>query len=203
MGSKVDSIWKLGSLGLNTPDIRVLRSKEDVYNFIKSNYEGWKKISIRSDNKEGKKIYKKWDLPFLPNRFQQEALKILGKDLLPLVDEKIDIIVADGINPDHALMVGKYLRGDKEIMEYVIGPSTVRDIDKGVPKSWEIYGERMPSDLSCLQLPTNLQYCLFHAVEQVDRGFRSPYILEFSVYPYGVGKLNKPLIFWEVIEEKY
>jgi len=198
----MDSILKLMSLNLNTPDIRVLRSREDIYEFIKSNYAGWKKISIRTDNKKGKEAYKKWDLPFFPNRPREVAHFRLRKDLLPLVDNKIDIIVAEGINPEDALMAGKYMRGDVEVVEYVIGPSTVRDVDKGVPSSWNVYGETMPHDLSRLQVPINLPYSLFHTVEQADRGFRTPYILEFSVYPYGVGKLDKPLIFWEVIEEK-
>ena len=202
MGNKMDSIRKLMSLNLNTPDIRVLRSREDVYNFVKSNYEGWEKVSIRADNKEGKEVYKKWDLPFYPNRSSVEVKHILGMELLPLVSEKIDIIMAKGINPGDALMAGKYMRGDVEVLEYIIGPCTVRDVDQTIPRKWNVYGERMPQDLSCLQLPVNLNYSLFHAVEQTDRGFRAPYILEFSVYPYGVGKLDKPLIFWEVIEEK-
>jgi len=191
------------SLNINTPDIHVLPSREAIYGFIKSNYRGWETISIRADVKESKKVhYVSWGLPFYPNRTQEEALKILGKELLPLVNEQIDIIVAKGINPKEALMAGKYMRGDVEVLEYIIGPSTVRDIDKGVPPSWNIYGERMPHDLIHLQLPISLHYSLFYTVEQTDRGFRAPYILEFSVYPYGVGKLNKPLIFWEVIEEK-
>ena len=200
MGSKIGSMLKLMSLNINTPDIHVLPSREAVYGFIKSNYREWKRISIRADVKEGKKTT--WNLPFYPNRTREEALKILGKELLPQVDDKIDIIVAEGINPGDALMAGKYMRGDTEVLEYIIGPSTVRDIDKGVPNRWEVYGGRMPHDLLHLQLPINLHYSLFYTVEQADRGFRAPYILEFSVYPYGVGKLDKPLIFWEVIEEK-
>jgi len=98
-------------------------------------------------------------------------------------------------------MSGKYMRGDREILEYVLGSSTVRDIDKEIPNSWKLYGERMPHNLLYLQLPINLHYSLFHAVEQADRAFRAPYILEFSVYPHGVGNLRNPLIFWEVIEK--
>jgi len=202
MGSKIGSILKLMSLNLNTPDIIVLSSREEIYNIMKFKFNGWERVSIRTDNKEGKEVYKKWDLPFFPNKLPGEASRILGIELLPLIDEKIDIIVAKGINPGDALMSGKYMRGDAEVVEYIIGPSTVRDVDKGIPNSWDFYGERMPHDLLHLQLPISFQYSLFHAIEQTDRGFRSPYILEFSVYPYGVGKLDKPLIFWEVIEEK-
>lgn len=200
MGSKIASILKLMSLNINTPDIHVLPSREAVYGFIKSNYREWKRISIRADVKEGKKTT--WNLPFYPNRTREEALKILGKELLPRVDDKIDIIVAEGINPKEALMSGKYMRGDVEVLEFVLGPSTVRDIDKDIPSSWRVYGERMPRDLANYPLPINLPYSLFHTIEQTDRGFRAPYILEFSVYPHEVGKLNKPLIFWEVIEVK-
>ena len=198
----MDSIRKLMSLGINTPDVMVLACREDVYSFIKSEFNNWEKVSIRTDNKRGKAVYEKWGLPFYPNRSQEKALKILGKELLSLVDDKIDILVAKGINPEESLLSGKYMRGDVEVVEYIIGPSTVRDVDEKIPPSWNVYGETMPHDLSRLQLPINLPYSLFHTVEQTDRGFRTPYILEFSVYPYGVGKLNKPLIFWEVIEEK-
>jgi len=207
MGSKMDSILKLASLKLNTPDLMILSSREDVYSFIESKYRGWNKVSIRTDNKVGKAVYKKWGLPFYPNRTPKEAQKILGKQLLSLVDEEIDIIVSQGINPKNALLCGKYRKSYQEgdIMEYVLGPCTVRDVDKGIPKRWDISDMVMPTELSAIltrDLVTNVGSLPYIIRWAVARKFRVPFIVEFSVYPYGVGKLNRPLIFWEVIEEK-
>jgi len=198
MGSKSASILKLKELGLNTPVVCVLGDDLALTKFIQNIPPDWTRVSIRTDMKSP---YTSWGLPFYPNKDRRETYSILTK--LGKCLDKIDIIVSKGIDLHDTIMSGKYMRDpvQGDIIEYVLGPSTVRDIDKGIPNSWKI-GGKMPHDLLSLQLPVNLHYSLSHTIEQTDRGFRAPYILEFSVYPYGVGKLHKSLIFWEVIEEK-
>jgi len=207
MGSKTDSILKLESLKLNTPEIQILRSMKDVDRFLSLEGMGWKRVSIRTDNKKEEAVYKKWGLPFHPNKSWEEALEIINKELYPLVDEEIDIIVSRGIDPNNALLCGKYRKSYQEgdIIEYVSGPCTVRDVDSGIPKRWDVSDMPMPTELTAVlsrDLVTNIGSLPYIVRWAISRKFRVPFIVEFSAYAHAVGKLNRPLIFWEVIEEK-
>lgn len=204
MGAKTDSILKLMSLGLNTPDMLILRSREDVNSFLRHgllhlyHMEGWEKISIRTDNKKGQETYKKWGLPFFPNKTVEEVRKIITKELLNLVNVKIDILVSKGIDPQDSIMSGKYLRSfEGDFLDYVLGSSTGRDIDKGIPRTWNVSTDVMPADL-----PQREIIELLATVLGLRRNFQTPFVVEFSVYPYPIGKLDRKLIFWEVIEKK-
>lgn len=205
MGAKGDSILKLMSLGVNTSDMLVLRSRGDVSSFLEYgvlhlyHMEGWEKISIRTDNKLGQVTYKKWGLPFYPNRTIEETREILTNELLDLVDVKIDILVSKGIDPQDSILSGKYLRSmEEDFLDYVLGPSTGRDIDKKIPKTWEASSGVMPTDLPVDKMKELLDIVL----GVLHRNFQVPFVVEFSVYPYPIGMLNKNLIFWEVIEGK-
>ena len=204
MGAKGDSILKLMSLGLNTPDMLVLRSKGDVSSFFRHgllhlfHMEGWKKISIRTDNKKGQETYKKWGLPFYPDKTMGETRKIISEELLDLVEDKIDILISKGINPQDSILSGKYLKDvGGDFLDYVLGPSTGRDIDRDIPKTWNVSLEVKPTDL-----PPREVVELLATVLGLRQNFQTPFVVEFSVYPYPIGKLNRTLIFWEVIEKK-
>ena len=205
MGAKGDSILKLMSLGLNTPDMLILRSTKEVNRFIKYGIldlfymEGWERFSIRTDNKKGRALYKKWGLPFHPNKTVGETRDILRRELLHPADDKMDILVSKAIDPKNSVLSGKYLRSlEEDFLDYVLGSSTGRDIDKGIPKTWNVSSEVMPMDLP----PEEIRELLQAIQGVVFKNFQTPFVVEFSVYPYPIGKLNRNLIFWEVIEGK-
>jgi len=200
MGAKTNSLLKLMNLNLNTPDVIILRDREDIARFLKSNVWGdWRKVSIRTDNKERMEAYKKWGLPFFPNKTKEEAREILTRDLPELVDRNIDILVAEGINPEESTLSGKYFKSlTEDLLEYILGPSTVRDIERGSPKCWDV-----PEDVMPVELPLEeMKELLYVALKTISKEFRMPFVIEFSVYPYPMGRLKKTLIFWEVIESK-
>jgi len=214
VGRKIDSLMKLMSLGLNTPEMVFITSQDELDKFLDprsmSDAEGWEKVSIRTDNKEHLETYKRWGLPFFPNKTMKEAQEILKKELSLLID-KIDIIIAKGIDPKDTLMSGKYLRDYKEdVLEYVLGSSTVRDIDRSIPKVWIVPPETRFIDFS--SRPSSMEISsdqlekvglLPHIARRiVSKEFQAPFVLEFSIYPYPIGLRNRELIFWEVIEEK-
>ena len=194
MGAKTESMLKLMELGVNTPVFEVLSSSQAVMEFIEKGAK-WDKFSIRTDNKKGLALYKKWGLPFFPNRTWGETVDVLEGELLQLVDKNLDIIVAEGINPEDSLVSGRYLRDFKgDIVDYVLGPSTGRDVEAGVPKQWN------PSYSANPPLPEITKVADYAKSPSFLRVFRVPFVLEFSIYPYPIGKLRDKLIFWEVIE---
>ena len=202
MGSKIESLQKLINLGVNTPNFEILTTGEEVMEFIKRGEKTRRldAFSIRTDNKKGQALYKKWGLPFFPNKPWGEIVDILNKELLPLIDEKIDIIVAEGINPKDSLISGRYLRNPKEgdILDYIRGPSTGRDVDRGSPESW------IPTSSYKKELPLHIQGQFMrvsnYARNSFPRAFKTSFVIEFSVYPYPIGRLKDKLIFWEVIK---
>lgn len=202
MGAKADSIMKLISLGVNTPRVRVLTNQAEVDFFCQNGMEGWEKISIRTDNKQDFETYKRWGLPFFPNRSVPEVNKILEGELHDLVKDKIDIIVAEGIDPKDTIVSGKYLRSQWEnLVDYVLGSSTVRDVETTTPKTWDT--NMLLSDTDIPRKAWVSMGLLPHIVKRIiSRKFMVPFVAEFSVYPYPIGVKQTPLIFWEVIEEK-
>lgn len=197
MGMKIDSLQKLISLRVNTPTFEVLSNSKEVEDFLKRSMpRRWDAYSIRTDNKKGRALYKKWGLPFYPNKFWGEVVTILNKELLHLVDKELDIIMAEGINPKDSLLSGRYLKDYKEnIIEYVLGPSTGRDIERGVPKQWAPNSNTIEPPLrkQLIRVVDYVKYSFSHT-------FGLPFVVEFSIYPYPIGELRDKLIFWEVIE---
>lgn len=203
MGSKSASILKLKELDMNTPVVCVLGDDLAMTNFIQNIPPDWEKISIRTENKEGiKHPYASWGLPFYPNQERDRALVHLGK--LNYYIDKINIIVAKGINPHDTIMAGKYLRDpiQGDLIEYVWGPSTVRDVDElPLQMPWEIVDQLRaptpPFDHNILEAVRRVGY---RARRIVPKRFAMPFVLEFSIYPYPVGEKEESLIFWEVVE---
>lgn len=200
MGKKTESLLKLADLDVNTPNIKIMRSGVELSNFLKCNMGGWERISIRTDTKKEYENYRKWGLPFYPYQTKEEFKKILRQELLELVDKSIDILVAEGINPQDVLISGKYFKStNRDIIEYILGPSTVRDVDRSIPKHWDLSLESPPRDFNLVSADLGELLCKVNRI--IFLRFKIPFVVEFSIYPYPVGKLKKTLIFWEVIEE--
>jgi hypothetical protein len=197
MGKKTESLLKLKALRVNIPVFEVLTNSEEVRNFLKQSMpRRWDAYSIRTDNKKGQIPYKKWGLPFFPNKNWGEVRDILNKELLHLVDRELDIIMAEGIDPKDSLISGRYLKDleGEDVVDYITGSSTGRDIEKRTPKEWKPTSSEVPPEqMQFSRIVNYVKYSFSHA-------FEAPFVVEFSIYPYPIGRLKDKLIFWEVIE---
>jgi len=195
MAKKIDSLWKLRVLGLNTPNFKILKSILDVDYFF--NRTDWRRISIRTDVKNSARGISQFGLPFFPNLDYLEARKLLLGDTIPIYN--LDIIVSEGINPDDALLSGKImirneLRGD---LEYTLGASTVRSLDQIIPERYtvELSDYR---NIPLLKFPIPLEKLIYQIRQIILPSFLTPFIIEFSIYSHPIGRLKDRLIYWEV-----
>lgn len=186
--SKSGTLDLLESHGMNTVE-RVVLKKPFVANqlinqLIKFPHD---MVSIRSW-KSGQVL-----CPFYPNRPITQLLQIVNDewDKLKKMDE---IIFAQGINPDQSHMAGKVMDNETEIhIEYFNGPGTVRKLDTITPlvKSFPKKGVLLTKpfkDWAPLYIAAKAFFCSYpHS------------IIEWSYYPYKIGKLQENYIYWEVI----
>lgn len=191
MGKKLDSLVKLSGMGLNTPDFEAIYSPEEIN---EKHFKAWDKVSIRLDTREKKDIIM---LGFYPNRDYDEAIKIAKNAL----SENVIVIASKGIDPQGALMAGKFLKQPPHVlMEFIVGPGTVRDMELGEKKVYSVdaTGRLFPS----LFPPEIRKYSgIFTVVKEVGlRRIRGDFCLEWSYYSEKVGKKNTRLIFWEIID---
>ena len=195
MAKKIDSLWKLRVLGLNTSNFKILKSRLDVDYFF--NRTDWKRISIRTDLKDPtKRGVSRFGLPFFPNLDYLEARKIIVHDSTVSTDD-LDIIVSEGIDPKDALLSGKIIMENelKGNLEYILGASTVRSLDYVIPKRYTVKFSE-PVTLLSFNLPLEK---LSHQIKQIILpSFRTPFIIEFSIYSHPIGRLKDRLIYWEV-----
>ncbi len=158
---------------------------------LKDFLEAHKRISCRHFHDNEKKYFK---CPFLPDQTDWET--ILGfclennKQFYTLCNEAID--------PKESICAGNILVFNEEtcFVEYFYGPGTPRDIESKGPDELKRYskaggeeaeGEKPPKEV----LNLVLQARQFKALEN------KPYIVEFSVYPYPIGRKQTKVIVWE------
>lgn len=179
---KSDGIYLMQSLGLNTLDCLITKKKDDAFAYLHKNHNI--RISLRTERGE------EFGCPFyygkiggglvdLANQHIEEGYTLL---LYPYLDYKDSIAYGTvGLPPDGST-----------IIEFVEGPGLVRELDTNptrisitVPPGLALIPNRpLISEVvkEVKELCYNEQAC----------------IVEWSIYKYSVGILQKPVIYWEL-----
>ena len=180
-------------MGLNAPEAELITNIDEA---IKLAYGPWKnkeKISIRSF-KLGESAGNE---PFFPNISTDE-------EWLPLVDDILakgyHVILSIGIDPNDALGAGticvtqQYRTRNYKIEFAFESGTTVREVMNGRVQYRDT-----------VQLPRTSHSCVNQVLEVLKSlGKKADgKLFEVSIYPYGVGYKNQPVIFWEVHEDEY
>ena len=198
MGYKSESLIKLAGLGFNTPEFELLMDVGEVAQHEKE-FMAWDKVSVRTDYAFRRQGFK---LPFYPNKPWKEALEIITQ-ILRGGSGKYMVIASKGINPEDSIAAGKYLKTNNvELIEYFVGPGTIRDLETNKVERREIDLTNhvgFPIEKWSMDM---IPYS--HAMQRM-RGRANlippPFILEWSLYPYELGKKSERMIFWEIIKE--
>lgn len=182
--NKWEKMERLKRMGLNSPDAILLTSPEDLIP------EGWLspgKLSIRSFTP---KEYS-WNDPFFPNIDSSEVLeKVAG-----LLRTNHHVILQRGVNPKDTVCCGTVEIHEEGYpikrhyhFEVLNGPGTVRDVMRN-----------NAADQHVVLVAGDSQYtCLNAVIAKLRTRGSDQEMFEFSVYPYGVGRLDEKVIFWEV-----
>ncbi len=186
--SKADTLALLEAHGMNTVERVVVKkpfvAESIIGKIISFSHEV---ISLRSWRR-GKVLS-----PFYPNCPVDKLLQIINDnwDSLKVCDE---IIISEGINPDNSLRAGKIIDGETSMLiEYFNGPGTVRKLDKIQPLIKTI---PKTGSISLQSLDDWFPLCL--AAKTLFRSYPG-HIIEWSKYPYKIGKKKEHYIYWEVI----
>jgi hypothetical protein len=186
--SKADTLDLLEVHGMNTVDRVVLKKPFKPKTLLESiTTITHPKISMRTWER-GRVL-----CPFYPNQSADDLIQVVGRDWpkIKLVD---GIILSEGINPDDSKMAGKIMDGETDlIVEYFEGPGTVRKLDTITPLT-----KRFPKKGVILTTPFNDWASLYVAAKAFFRSYPST-IIEWSYYPYKVGKKQENYIYWEVL----
>lgn len=183
---KSESLITLDMLGLNTIDYYITEDKKEATHYLAKHVNS--RRSMRTERGY------EFRCPFYYN--------LTGEALLPLalkhLDEGYRLIFSPSLDSKDCTAFGTVaLTGEKEdLIEYVEGPGLLRELDSHPGKKLlrvdahsviPIKGEDGPPMLN-----TVYQLAKAHCYDQV------PCILEWSRYPYRMGKLEKYFIFWEM-----
>jgi hypothetical protein len=180
---KLESLKELEMLGLNTPEFlcEIRRWKEDrleQWNDFYSVANG--KISVRTE-RDGET-----SCPFLPNITLRRAAVELPK----LLKQDYRILIFRGIDPKDAAFRGNYafLPDGSFVMEWKSGPGTVRDLETELHHS--------SSDKH--RLPAFVKDAIYWPMRMRQDHIKKGSIIEWSLYPYDVGRLKQKAIHWEI-----
>lgn len=186
--NKFDRIQFLRELGLNTQVSVVIHNVDDLKRH-REFLEKSPRYSIRSFWKMKSIFYPDFK-PIVPREWIDEnAPTLLSKGL--------NLIIAEPIDPNDAVLAGCIVRhGSITVIEIANGPVTVRRVthEGYVDERYLCYGH-LPYTSN---LTINLALSNLREAELLSEIAFEASNFEFSYYPYGVGWLSKPLIFWEV-----
>lgn len=191
--TKGESLEILAKNQLNTPVFAILRPPYSVDELVGSLGMFPGNVSVRTWQK-GKLV-----CPFFPNRSPEEVMTIV-RDLMEegQVDE---IILSEGIDPANSERCGRishlvtdYYNETYAVIEYFEGPGTVRDLDT-----------KSGTEKKMVEIPKwnfNAPELWMVYFMSKARPFFHKYpgsTLEWSYYPYAIGRKQDNLIFWEVL----
>lgn len=174
---KLDSLFKLHNLGLNTPKLLAVVENSSR---LPSNLS--ERVSVRTE-KPGASFKE----PHFPNVLYSEV----KKDLHKLLRSGYSIYIFEAINPRECVRKGTVMQhpeGTSFVFEWKDGPGTVRDLEKLVPETREYPGG--------IGVPEDLRQPLSAIRTLGTSGLGM--ILEWSIYPYPVGRLQWRDIYWEL-----
>ena len=195
MGKKIDSLMRLAGLGFNVPEFELLEARSDI---PKQLFERWEKVSIRTDIRESNT---KFLLPFFPNISPDEAVEKCEQ----LLEKNLIVIASKGINPEDSRVAGKFMIAPHiEGIEYYIGPGTIRQMEvDGVQRQWFETGPDFMRPYPVLgdwPMALNKYYgTLTTMISKVKTLLPDNVTVEFSIYPYRIGRRREHIIYWEMI----
>lgn len=188
--NKGESLDFLSNLGYNTIDYMICRSNMEFNAFIHSrSKEGMPEcgFSIRTqrDDQDNLKGFK---YPFYLGIKDESKLKEIAFELL---EKGYTIIVSKTLEPNDTICKGNAVinRRDNVLIEYIHGPGTVRQLEEKTPAQENIYIFANPKS------PAWLRAIFMFMVNEIAT---EDIIVEWSYYPYPVGKKEQKLILWEL-----
>lgn len=195
MGKKAESLIRLASLGFNTPDFELLTSPDEISNHRKQ-FEGWGKVSLRVDAVDPRLF--SFNMSFYPNQIWGEECEYLLRGLLSDPDRMV--IVQRAIDPKKTWVAGKMVATeDEELIEYFVGPGTIRDMETGQVSTHIQYFNkfgRLPEKSTPLAI-LGVMDVIYNLRKSCISAFKRPFFVEWSLYQDKVGKKNRNLILWE------
>jgi len=196
MGKKLDSIRLLSDLGFNTPEFIVVHDEDSLYVYEQMAVS-WPRVSIRTDTKNSNHPLVLGKLPFFPNILAAEAME----KLKGLLSEGLLGIVQKAIDPKDSELGGKYMRVAKdstEFVEYFLGPGTIRQMESDEVRRHAVHWLHGKVDWETVPKGHGGYIYIFQKVRRQATILRPPFCLEFSKYPYRIGRMKEQIIFWEV-----
>jgi len=189
--TKSESLIKLEELGLNTLPCFITEHKQEMLTYIaKHNSE---LISMRTE---------KGSNYLCPFYFMIKGEELIQPALIHL-NEGYRLIFSPSLDTKDCLAFGTVaLTGKAEnIMEFVIGPGKVRELD--THPNLQSHRIKIPKLAPFLAKDIGNMAPLLNALyKKVERTCDKeiPCIVEWSLYSYGVGRLHTPDIYWEIRE---
>lgn len=193
--NKLNSLIFLAERGVNTPVFQEVTL--DGLETFGQRKKG-ERVSIRSFQMSSNSF--SILAPFYPDTLVDDDL--LGK-MGDLLARGFRVIASIPIDPKDCTWRGNivYLDKDNWILDYAEGPGTVREMErlpsteiKTIKSLW--YGKRAPT------LAVTTPKGGFHGKYILNTAkslfWGTPFLLEWSIYPYPVGLKHNPLIFWEL-----
>lgn len=187
---KSESLFLLDSLGLNTIDYFITKDKQEASHYLAKHIN--KKRSMRTERGE----------EFLcPFYYNQPAEELVSK-ALKHIDEGYTLLFSPSLDWKDCIAFGATALTEDldDHVDVVFGPGLTRELDthkdkKSISIDLGSISPFLSKGLTFDQtriLHTNYQKVKLHCSNH------RPCILEWSLYPYGVGKLEKHFIWWEL-----
>lgn len=191
---KLDSIYRLDSLGLNVPEILhyhpLTPTPEDelkLKHVLAQEQRQGHRISVRTEKPD------EFKSPFCPNSDIPTARKFIDG----VLGKGYEILICRGL-PTNSLIRGNCVPSSKSnYFEYLTGPGTVRDIDESgrTPKTIDLRWGQYPEGVS---QPVSSGLQLINSRLFPQRFELGNEVVEFTVFSKPVGILQNKEIFWEV-----
>ena len=193
---KLNSLYKLNSLGFNTPIFIPIYKRSDLIKNI-DQIKLLSPLSIRSDHPTKDGIV----FPFFPDQSFENALIHIEE----ILDKGLIAIVQKSVNPKESSIAGKYLKYENYgIIEYFIGVGTIREEMEGLNNNLR-YVECNDRKILNRFITPDIEPFITDINSQIIRDtwcLISPCCIEWAIYPYEIGMLNKKIIFWETYKLK-
>lgn len=183
---KSESIRLLQALGLNTLHYYISSDIREVLHYLAKHLKV--PLSLRTERGV------EFSCPF--------HYQIPGELLLDKVQEYINqgytLILAPSLDVKGCRAFGciMYENDGGVYLEYVVGEGKVRDLDLRPDK--KVVYVKPGSMVAATKIPEAEILNSVYMVTKEQAWSNTPCVIEWSYYDRGVGKLNEPLIFWEV-----
>lgn len=190
---KSDSLIKLDSLGMNTIDYFITKDKKEATHYLAKHITG--RRSMRTE---------RGDEFLCPFYYWYPSEDLLPK-ALKHIDEGYKLIFSDSLDWKESVAFGSVAL-TKELNDHidlVFGPGLCRDLEAH-PKRISIaipIGTITPFKEVVLENNDINQIRLLNTIYKLVKDKcldLAPCVVEFSRYPYPVGKMKKHFIFWEL-----